>query len=67
MYYAGSAKNASECVTNTNFILNHIELNFDEGLDIATALKDGEEFDFSTIGPKLQLSKKDPSKEKAGF
>ena len=61
VYYVGSAKNASEYVTNTNFILNHIiELNLEEGLDIATALRDGKEFDFSTLGPKLQLSDKDP-------
>ena len=50
-------------MTNTNFTLNHVELNFNEGLNIATALKEGVEFDFSTIGPKLQSSNKDPSKE----
>ena len=46
IYYVGSSSNASECVKNTNFILNHIKLEFEEGRDIATALKSGVEYDF---------------------
>ena len=52
----GSAKNASDCVASTNFILNHIELTFSEGLDIATAMKTGKEFDFDADCPKLKIS-----------
>ena len=56
IYRVGSARNASECVTNTKFILNHIELTFEEGLDIATAIRNGEEYDFDSIKPALQTS-----------
>ena len=67
IYYVGSAKNASDCITNTNFILNHIELTFSEGLDIAQALKDGKEYDFNAIKPKLEASTIDPDKDQAGY
>ena len=53
---AGSAKNASDCVASANFILNHIELTFAEGLDIATAMKTRKEFDFDADRPKLKIS-----------
>ena len=51
IYYVGLAKNASECIANTKFILNHIELTFDEGLDIAQAMRNGQEFNFEDIKP----------------
>ena len=56
IYQVGSARNTSKCVTNTKFILNHIELTFEEGLDIATAIRSGEEYDFDSIKPVLQTS-----------
>ena len=56
IYQVGSAKNASDCVASTNFILNHIELTFAEGLDIASAMKTGKEFDFDADRPKLKIS-----------
>ena len=67
MYYVGSTTNASDCVVNTNFILNYIELEFPEGLDIATALKNGEDYDFDAERPMLQTSEADPDKEKAKY
>ena len=63
--YVGSAKNARDCVTNTNFTLNYIKLTFAEGLDIAQALKEGKEFDFDPIKPTLQASAKSQTTEKA--
>ena len=38
MYYLGSAKQAADFETTTEFILNHIKKTFNFGNDIATAL-----------------------------
>ena len=54
IYYVGSSSNASECVTNTNYILNHIKLEFEEGRDIATAIQTGVEYDFQAERPVLE-------------
>ena len=51
--YVGSTSNASEYVTNINFIINHIELTFAEAADMAQALKDGKEFEFDKVRPKM--------------
>ena len=70
MYHVGSSKNASDCVTNTKFILNYIEMNYTEGLDLTTALKNKKDFDFDAIGPnyskvpKIPLQKKQNTKLK---
>ena len=49
----GSAKNASECIANTKFILNHIELTFGEGLDIAQAMRNGQELKKQEVYPSV--------------
>ena len=67
MYHVGSSKNASDCVTNTKFILNYIEMNYTEGLDLTTALKNKKDFDFDAIEPKMKQSTKDPSTEEAAY
>ena len=42
-------------MTDTKFILNHIDLTFEEGLDIATAIRSGEEYDFDSIKPAREM------------
>ena len=37
VYDVGSAKHASDCVTTTNFLINHIRMTYSQGEDIATA------------------------------
>ena len=56
VYTVGSAKQASEYQTNTKFILNHIAITFKEGHDIATALKERTEMNFSTLMPQMKQS-----------
>ena len=67
IYYVGLAKNVSECIANTKFILNHIELTFDEGLDIAQAMRNGQEFNFDDIKPELEASRSDPAHNRAQY
>ena len=39
MHHVGSAQQASECITVTNYLINHIRKEFDKGGDIARALE----------------------------
>ena len=64
IYYVGSAKQASDYVTVTNYIINHIRRTFEKGNDIATALEDQKEFDLTQFEPQLRFSTKDAIKEK---
>ena len=63
-YNVGQAKNASEFVTYTGIITEHIQMTYKRGLDMATALKERKDFDFKAIQPVLQVSKKEKAEEK---
>ena len=56
VYYVGSARQASDYVTVTHFLVNHIKQNYDKGQDIAKALEDLEDIDFDKIEPKMKTS-----------
>ena len=56
VFYVGSAKQASDFVTVSNYILNYIRINFEKGDDIATALESLEEFDFTPDAPVIKSS-----------
>ena len=56
VFNTGSARNASEYVTNVKYILNYIRIELDEGDDIANALQDGKEFDHTAVEPVLKAS-----------
>ena len=58
MYYLGSAKQASDYVTVTEFIINHIRVTFVNGGDIGDALEKLEPKDFSSCMPIGEVSKK---------
>ena len=47
IYYLGSAKQAADFETTTEFLINHIKKTFNFGNDIGTALENYEEFDIS--------------------
>ena len=66
IYYVGSAKQASDYVTVTNYIINHIRRTFDKGNDIATALEEEREIDLTVYVPTLKESTagKDEDKER---
>ena len=63
IYTVGSSKQASDFQANTKFILNHIAITFREGNDIATALKQRQDPDFSVLMPTLKQSE-EPDKDK---
>ena len=54
VYYVGSAKQASDYVTTTNFIINHIKKQYDHGEDIAFALENLNERDLTKFQPMLK-------------
>jgi len=54
VYYVGSAKQASDYVTTTQFIINHIKKTYDQGEDIAFALENLSERDLKKFQPTLQ-------------
>ena len=56
MYYVGSAKQASDYVTCTNYIINYIRIHFQDPEQIATALEKFEEPDFLSMEPIMQIS-----------
>ena len=58
IYYVGSAKQASDYVTVTNFIVNHVRRTFDKGDDIARALEDEVTYDLDQFAPTLRTSTK---------
>ena len=55
-YKTGSAKNASECVATTKFLLNHISVTIEDGDDVVEAIKSEKEFDHQSLAPKLKNS-----------
>ena len=56
VYYVGSSKQASDYELTTQFLINHIQMTFDDGCDIATALKELKPFDHTPMRPKLGVS-----------
>ena len=65
MYYVGSAKQASDFVTCTNFIINHIRQTYLQENDIATALEKLEDTDFDALLPTIQTSDSEDAAEAA--
>ena len=55
-YYVGSAKQASDYVTVTNFLINYVRRTYTKGEDIANALEKLEEVDFTTLEPVMKQS-----------
>ena len=56
VYYIGSAKQASDYTLTTDYLINHIKKDFEKGNDIATALRDLEEYDIKSYEPSLDVS-----------
>jgi hypothetical protein len=65
VYCNGSAKQAADYQTTTDYIINHITNTFEFGSDIAFALKHHNPYDMDKHKPRLQSSKakKDEDKE----
>ena len=55
-FYIGSAKQASDYVNTAKFIINHIRMTYQHGDDVATALENKQEFDFTSLKPTLVVS-----------
>lgn len=63
VYYIGSAKQASDFTTTTEYIINYIRRTFTQGNDIANALETREEVNMTDFMPVLQQSvEQDPTK-----
>jgi hypothetical protein len=58
-YFLGSAKQASDYETTTSYLINHIKKTYNYGNDIATALEQLQEADFSQYKPNLKSSQSD--------
>ena len=56
IYYLGSAKQAADYESTTEFLINHIKRTFDFGSDIGTVLETLEEFDLNQFKPSLSIS-----------
>ena len=56
IYHVGSAKQASDFVTVTNFIINYVRRTFNKGNGIATALEQEKELDLDSLAPTLKVS-----------
>ena len=61
MCHIGSARNASDYITVTNFLINYIERECIDAGDIGHALLKGVEPDWPTLRPTLEISKVDPT------
>jgi hypothetical protein len=55
-YYLGSAKQASDYETTTEYLINYIKKTYDYGNDIGTALKNFEAVDINPWRPSMQAS-----------
>ena len=55
-YYLGSAKQASDYETTTEFLINYIKKLYDYGNDIGTALESLEPLDTSAWKPRMEVS-----------
>jgi hypothetical protein len=64
MYYVGSAKQAADYETTTDYLINFIKRTFDFGNDIGTALENLEEFDILKYKPVLYYSYSDNKEAK---
>ena len=64
VHYIGSAKQASDYVTTTAFIMNHIRITFTKGADIADAIENEQELDFDKEAPTLKMSSADEAATK---
>ena len=67
IFHVGRAQDASDYVTNSKFIIAHIQTTYEKGADITKALKDMKHFDFQSIQPRLQMSTADQSSEKTKY
>ena len=56
VYYLGSAKQASDYETTTEYLINHVKKTFEYGNDIGTALMDLKEPDSDLWKPNMQVS-----------
>jgi hypothetical protein len=56
VYYIGSAKQASDFTTTTEYIINYIRITFTQGNDIANTLETREEVNMTDLMPVLQQS-----------
>jgi hypothetical protein len=64
-YHLGSAKQASDYETVTEFLINYIKKTYDYGNDIGSSLEALEPVDASSWKPKMQVSSKTEASEKA--
>jgi hypothetical protein len=62
-YHLGSAKQASDYETATEFLINYIKKTYDYGNDIGSSMEQLEPIDTSSWKPKMQLSSKDEKTE----
>ena len=58
-FYVGSLKQASDYETTAEFLINYIQRTFEEGFDIAEALRTLQELDTTKWAPTLQVSNAD--------
>jgi hypothetical protein len=56
IYYLGSAKQAADYETTTEFLINHIRKTFPSGNDIATALEELQRYSIAQHKPTFQFS-----------
>jgi hypothetical protein len=64
VYFNGSAKQAADYQTTTDYILNYITKTFEFGSDIALALKHHKPYGMDKHKPKLQSTKAKKDEEK---
>ena len=57
IYQTGSNKQASDCTLITQFLINHIHKNCENGDDIGQALEDVKDKDFTAEMPALKVTK----------
>ena len=55
-YYLGSSKQASDFEITTSFVINHIKKTYENGIDIANALKNLQEPNTNMWKPELEVS-----------
>ena len=65
IYHIGSAKQASDYVTVTSYIINYIRRTLPKGEDIARALETEKELDLDSLAPVMKISTKTDAEEKA--
>ncbi len=63
-FYIGSAKQSSDFDTTKEFMINHIK-QWDHGADVAKALNEMKDIDFTQFEPKLKYSRQTEAEKKA--